>query len=62
MSDTLEEKNRICDWCSEETTHDDIKMFDLGINQIYVCSGCYEDLKSEYGIIGDDGLYFYKAF
>ncbi len=52
-----EEKLVNCNWCSENTTIEDIRLFDLGTEIIKVCSGCYEDLKSEFGIIGESNYF-----
>ncbi len=47
-----EEKNGICNWCGDELPIEDLKDNDFGVLGLHkVCCGCYEDLKSEYGVI-----------
>ncbi len=48
-----EQKNRSCKWCGEEVPVSNLKYFDTCTSLILVCEGCYDDLKSEYGIVGD---------
>lgn len=49
----IEQKNSNCSLCGEEVPVDDLRPNDFGVLGLYdVCSACYEELKSEYGIIG----------
>ncbi len=50
-------RNFLCEWCSEELESDEVMTFDLGTKLINVCEGCYEDLKSEYGLIGEENVF-----
>ena len=53
-----EQKNGICKWCGEEISVDELKSIDFGGLVVNcVCDFCYEEIKSEYGIVGD-GDYF----
>jgi hypothetical protein len=53
-----DQKNGVCHFCSEEIPVDDLREIDCGQPDItHVCDGCYEDIKSEYGIIGDGGYF-----
>ncbi len=47
----MEIRNGNCGFCGEEVPVDDLREFDLGTDIKNVCSACYEELKSEYGLI-----------
>lgn len=48
-----EQRNGTCSWCGEVVPVDDMRDNDFGVLGLHkVCSPCYEELKSEYGIIG----------